>query len=261
MATLVGRSMWASSSSTQLSSARGASCRHTLTPAFFISRQPEYTLAPKPLTSMMPRPFASASASEKPPTAGFKKPEVIPWQENMPINSATFVGTVTRDMQIQYLDSGKIVANSSIKVKRVLKDDSWFYVEFWGDLAEVAAAHLKKDDLIFVSGSVWPEKVIGRDGLEKTFAKVVVKDLKFVQQSSNRESTINDLSTYGLWKDLFDNRADWIDTRERKTNERYPDFKHKYAERALWLNNKLTPDWVKERLQKEAEGPQILGKS
>eukprot|EP00250_Pteridium_aquilinum_P001006 c11187_g1_i1 orf=673-1692(-) len=255
-------------STTRVRATRHASCRHTLTLPFPILKQqerlyyalPSFAVAPR---VMFPPPFASASAAKSSTSSGFKKPQVIEWKENMPVNSATFIGILIRDIRIVYLDSGKIVANSSIKVKRHIREDTWFYLEFWGDLAEVAAAHLKKDDLVFVSGCVWPEKVTGRDGLEKTLAKVVVQDLKFVLQSDNSECTtsLKDLNLEELWKNLFDNRTDWVDHRESKVSDRYPDFTHKFADIALWLENRNTPLWVCERLEKEGGGPQFSGKN
>lgn len=178
---------------------------------------------------------------------------MIEWPENMATNKATFIGVVIREIRIKYLDSGKIVANSSIQVSRPIKDDSWFYLEFWGDLAEVAAAHLKVNDTIFVSGSVWSEKTTGKDGLEKTFAKVVVEDLKFVKKVDTDKSTVQvqEMSWKEMWENLFDNPTDWFDCREEKINDRQPDFKHKLSSKALWLDNKNTPVWVKERLEKE----------
>ena len=47
-----------------------------------------------------------------------------------------------------------------------------FFVEFWGDLAEIAAAHLKKDSYVFIAGSVWVEIFLGKDGVERKLCKV-----------------------------------------------------------------------------------------
>mgnify|MGYP002776054801 CR=1 FL=1 len=55
----------------------------------------------------------------------FKKPDVISWSEDMPVNDANLIGTIGREVTLQYLDSGKIIANTSIKVKRRAQAYSW----------------------------------------------------------------------------------------------------------------------------------------
>ncbi|KAI5084440.1 hypothetical protein GOP47_0000609 [Adiantum capillus-veneris] len=232
--------------------------RASSTEAFLSSKQQKRIHQTLPISSAFSTQtsrWQEFSASASPSPSGFKKPEVIEWRENMPTNKATFIGMVIRDIRIRYLDSGKIVANSSIQVTRPVKEDSWFYLEFWGDLAEIAAAHLKVNDTIFVSGSVWSEKATGKDGLEKTFAKVVVQDLKFVKNSDthNRTVQVQEMDWKELWEHLFDNPTDWFDCRDTKTNDRSPDFRHKFSAKALWLDNKNTPAWVTERLKKETD--------
>ncbi|KAH7296889.1 hypothetical protein KP509_26G043600 [Ceratopteris richardii] len=205
----------------------------------------------------------ASAASGAQPTLGFKKPAVIGWKEGMPMNRATLIGIIVREVKIKYLDSGKIVASCSIKVSRSFREDSWFYLEFWGDLAEIAAAHLKVDDQIFVSGSVWSETVKDEDSTEKTFAKVLVEDLKFVKQTGStkfgtRSTRIQELNGEALWEDLFENSGEWVDCRKGKLNERSPDFKHVHSNKSVWINSKYTPKWVKERLEKESEGLKFI---
>ena len=43
----------------------------------------------------------------------------------MPVNDANLIGTIGREVTLQYLDSGKIIANTSIKVKRRAQAYSW----------------------------------------------------------------------------------------------------------------------------------------
>lgn len=51
-----------------------------------------------------------------------------------------------------------------------------------------------------------------------------------------------------LWRDLFRDPSQWWDHRVEKGNARYPDFKHKKTQKALWLNGKETPPWVEKEL-------------
>lgn len=239
-------------------SSSSLSFKHAVNPSFSllkVQQRDQFSLLN--FASPSPSLVASAFAAADVANLGFKRPEVMEWQDDMAVNSASFIGTIGRDVNIQYLDSGKIVASSSIKVKRRIKDDSWFLVEFWGDLAEVAAAHLKKDSYVFVSGSVWVEMFLGKDGLQKTLGKVVVQDLKFVQsgfQNAERVISGHDMSIEEQWKDVFDNPSHWWDNRLNKINPNGPDYRHKFSGNPLWINNRFTPPWVQERLEERGEG-------
>ena len=50
---------------------------------------------------------------------------MISWNEDTPVNDVSLIGTIARDVNIQSLGSGKIVATTSIKVKRRAQEYSW----------------------------------------------------------------------------------------------------------------------------------------
>lgn len=186
----------------------------------------------------------------------FKRPDAIPWHKDI-CNRVQLIGLVYRDVEIKYLDTGKVVARSSLKVTQTSfkgdKEDVWYALEFWEELAEIAAAHLKRNDFIFVSGLVYVENYIGKDNLQKTLCKVNVKDLKYVQteNSSHIEGQISKGSSEALWEEYFDDPSQWWDNRVGKKNPKYPDFKNKSTGDALWIESWLTPSWVKARLEEQ----------
>jgi hypothetical protein len=49
-----------------------------------------------------------------------------------------------------------------------------------------------------------------------------------------------------LWREFFSDPSQWWDCRPEKVNVRYPDFKHKKAQGALWLGDGQNPPWVGE---------------
>ncbi|KAJ7540086.1 hypothetical protein O6H91_10G001200 [Diphasiastrum complanatum] len=51
-----------------------------------------------------------------------------------------------------------------------------------------------------------------------------------------------------LWQQFFSDPSQWWDTRFIKRNLKYPDFKHKYGKKALWIDNRFNPPWVHARL-------------
>ncbi|KAH8950713.1 hypothetical protein BDL97_10G099700 [Sphagnum fallax] len=50
------------------------------------------------------------------------------------------------------------------------------------------------------------------------------------------------------WQEFFSDPSQWFDHRLEKVNARYPDFKHKKTQEALWINGRLNPPWVESEL-------------
>ncbi|KAJ7528126.1 hypothetical protein O6H91_16G085100 [Diphasiastrum complanatum] len=57
-----------------------------------------------------------------------------------------------------------------------------------------------------------------------------------------------------LWQQFFSDPSQWWDKRFDKTNPRFPDFKHKSAKKALWIDNRFSPPWVHARLAAMVRG-------
>ena len=73
----------------------------------------------------------------------------------MSVNVVTLVGRVGGDPDVKYFESGSVVCNLTLAVRRRTKrDDSpdWFNLEIWDKTAEIAANYVRKGSLIGVSG-------------------------------------------------------------------------------------------------------------
>ncbi|CAK9213814.1 unnamed protein product [Sphagnum troendelagicum] len=57
-----------------------------------------------------------------------------------------------------------------------------------------------------------------------------------------------------LWLEFFKNPSQWWDHRSEKANERYPDFKHKITQEALWVEDQRNPPWVAAEIAAMAPG-------
>ncbi|KAH8962376.1 hypothetical protein BDL97_05G099200 [Sphagnum fallax] len=57
-----------------------------------------------------------------------------------------------------------------------------------------------------------------------------------------------------LWRKFFSDPSQWWDHRLDKGNSKYPDFKHKKTQQALWLNGRFKPPWVETELAAIAPG-------
>jgi len=86
----------------------------------------------------------------------------------MTVNVVTLVGRVGADPDVKFFESGSVVCNLTLAVKRrSSRDDKpdWFNLELWGKTAEVAANYVRKGSLIGVSGALkldqWQDRATG----------------------------------------------------------------------------------------------------
>ena len=113
----------------------------------------------------------------------------------MQINTINLVGRAGREPDVRYFESGSIVANFTLAVNRIRKDDEpdWFNLEIWGKQAQIAADYVKKGSLIGITGSLkidsWKDKNTGEDRF-----KPVVRVDRLNLLSSRKETGNNSFS-------------------------------------------------------------------
>ena len=87
----------------------------------------------------------------------------------MEINTINLVGRAGREPDVRYFESGSTVANFTLAVNRISRNDEpdWFNLEIWGKQAQIAADYVKKGSLIGITGSLkidsWKDKNTGED--------------------------------------------------------------------------------------------------
>ncbi len=86
----------------------------------------------------------------------------------MSLNVVTLVGRAGRDPDVKYFESGSVVCNFTLAVRRrTSKTDEpdWFDLEMWDKTAEVAANYVRKGKLIGVRGALkfdhWQDRGTG----------------------------------------------------------------------------------------------------
>ncbi|KAL5699428.1 hypothetical protein ACHQM5_030335 [Ranunculus cassubicifolius] len=223
------------------------------------------------------------------PNKEWGRPSEIPWQAKV-ANSVNLIGRVATPVQFQSSHEGKSWAGTVLTQEKSNDVPLWIPIIFEGDLAHVAAYHLKEQDFVHVAGQLTGDppqctKEPGQTNIqinpkgedfrhkesgeklwidESTPGWVVSKleSLNFVNKkveekssttSSSPKSGGNDLEN--SWRDLFDNPDKWWDNRKKKAdgliNARSPDFKAKAGGVALWLNR--APVWVRSKLGGEED--------
>ncbi len=113
----------------------------------------------------------------------------------MEINTISLVGRAGREPDVRYFESGSTVANFTLAVNRISRDDEpdWFNLEIWGKQAQIAADYVKKGSLIGITGSFkidsWKDKNTGEDRF-----KPVVRVDRLNLLSSKKETDTSNFS-------------------------------------------------------------------
>lgn len=116
-------------------------------------------------------------------------------QAVMTINVVTLVGRVGADPEVKYFESGTVVCNLTLAVRRrSSRDDKpdWFNLELWGKNAEVAANYVRKGSLIGISGALkldhWQDR---SSGAARSKPVVRVDRLDLLGSKRDNESAMN----------------------------------------------------------------------
>ena len=113
----------------------------------------------------------------------------------MEINTVNLVGRAGREPDVRYFESGSTVANFTLAVNRISREDEpdWFNLEIWGKQAQIAADYVKKGSLVGITGSFkidsWKDKNTGDDRF-----KPVVRVDRLNLLSSKREAENSNFS-------------------------------------------------------------------
>ncbi|KAK7310485.1 hypothetical protein RJT34_08038 [Clitoria ternatea] len=192
----------------------------------------------------------------------FQRPTVIHWSPHLE-NTATFIGSVTREPRRVNSKTGKFGVYTLLNVRRSNQLNSSSFgvlLMMWNSVAELAWEHLKPNDFIYVAGCLGSYSKDDARGNRRLHYKLDVKELDFVAQASGyggfkklesveaEAGKKNDQNQLNLWQVFFASPNEWWDQRKRKLNPKQPDFKHKGTGEALWLS-KYDPPWVKRQLQ------------
>ncbi len=101
----------------------------------------------------------------------------------MSYQNTLIVGNVGREVTCRVTSSGKEVANFSVAVNERMGDDeqtTWFQVTAWEKLAEIAAAHISKGQLVLVEGRIGVETWPDQNGTTQTPLRLNARNIRFL---------------------------------------------------------------------------------
>jgi single-strand DNA-binding protein len=109
----------------------------------------------------------------------------------MSLNLVTLVGRAGRDPEVKYFESGKVVCNFTLAVRRrssKTDEPDWFDLELWDKNAEVAANYVRKGKLISVRGTLkfdhWQDR---NTGVQRSKPVIRVDELELLGSKRDEE--------------------------------------------------------------------------
>ncbi|KFN44419.1 single-stranded DNA-binding protein [Arenimonas oryziterrae] len=104
------------------------------------------------------------------------------------INKVILVGTLGRDPEVRYSQSGTTLTTVSVATNESWKDKNgekqerteWHRVKFFGKLADIAGEYLKKGGQVYIEGSLRTEKYTDKSGVEKYSTDIIASDMQML---------------------------------------------------------------------------------
>ena len=101
------------------------------------------------------------------------------------INKVILVGTLGKDPEVRYAQSGGAITSVSLATNEKWKDKNgemqerteWHRVKFFGRLAEIAGEYLKKGGQCYVEGKLRTEKYTDKQGVERYSTDIIADEM------------------------------------------------------------------------------------
>ena len=118
------------------------------------------------------------------------------------MNIAVLQGRLTKDVEVRYTDTGKVVANFTLAVNRPFADKDgqreadFIPVVLWNKTAEVAGNNVHKGDRLAVVGRIQVRNYTDKNGAKRYVTEVVGDKIEFIEPKHKTADTAN-MSEFG----------------------------------------------------------------
>ena len=118
------------------------------------------------------------------------------------MNIAVLQGRLTKDVEVRYTDTGKVVANFTLAVNRPFADKDgqreadFIPVVLWNKTAEVAGNNVHKGDRLAVIGRIQVRSYTDKNGAKRYVTEVAGDRIEFIELKHKTADTAN-MSEFG----------------------------------------------------------------
>ena len=109
------------------------------------------------------------------------------------LNQVVLVGRLTKEIEVEELESGKKVANITLAIPRSYKNENGEYetdfvkCSLWNAVAESTSEYCKKGDIVGVKGRIQTDSFEDKDGNNRFAINVVAEKVTFLSSKSHDE--------------------------------------------------------------------------
>ena len=104
------------------------------------------------------------------------------------VNKVILVGTLGKDPEVRYSQSGSAMTSVSLATNEKWKDKNgemqerteWHRVKFFGKLGEIAGEYLRKGSQVYVEGRISYDEFTGQDGVKKFFTDIIADEMQML---------------------------------------------------------------------------------
>jgi single-strand DNA-binding protein len=116
------------------------------------------------------------------------------------INKVTLIGNLGKDVEVQELESGSLLARGSLATHENYRDRNgewqtkteWHDIVFWEALARRAGEQLKKGKLVYIEGKLVTRKFKDKENQDRRITEVRVNYYRLLDRSEDAETAENE---------------------------------------------------------------------
>ena len=107
------------------------------------------------------------------------------------MNKAIIMGRLTRDPEVRYTQTGKVVCSFTLAVDRTFtsangqKEADFLPIVVWGKAAELCGNSLAKGHRILVEGRLQIRSYDGKDGNRHWVTEIIANNVEFVERKAD----------------------------------------------------------------------------
>lgn len=107
------------------------------------------------------------------------------------------MGRLTKDPEMRYTTTGKVICSITVAVNRRYSKDAEQKADFipcqaWEKLAEIIGNNLVKGSPLLLEGRLQIRSYDGQDGKKRYVTEVIISDVEFVGKKSDGKTSQND---------------------------------------------------------------------
>lgn len=118
------------------------------------------------------------------------------------MNKVILMGRLTKDPDVKYTQTGKVVTQFTLAVDRPFKDANgnketdFIPIVVWGKAAELVGNSCQKGHRLLVDGRLQIRSYEANDGSKRWVSEIIANGVEFVERKSDKGGTSGDKSEF-----------------------------------------------------------------